>query len=423
MTATINSSALGTATWQFALTTNQHAEFIRLDKNVTGGGTIDQQSVDALGNSTSAISGPYVFNLFGADTAFKPLGLAGKFSADGSGNIPEATLPNTILDVNDNGTVTASNTTLQGTYQFDSVSPGTGRGILTLTSTPTGQRQYAFYAVDAPAGSGGSNIVTSLYLVEIDGKAFVAGEMVSAPAGTAPLTAGNYVFTNGGNAGAGAYAAGGIFTSDGVSNITGGVFDSNIAGTYNHGPAINSCPYGVDGVTGRIDLKLCLSGTTPEFAFYQTSQATALMLELDSSAVSAGVAYQQCVPGAVACPANLVLTGASGAIGLDGQGIFHNAPASYQPMTEGQIGLSGVSLSAGNLDVNTFTAVFSPDPINVTGSSIGIPATNGRGTATVAASTPPATYNLIYYLIDDNTALLFDQDANRIAIGTIGRQF
>jgi hypothetical protein len=147
------------------------------------------------------------------------------------------------------------------------------------------------------------------------------------------------------------------------------------------------------------------------------------MLELDSSAIATGTAYQQCVVGAAACPATVSLSGLSFAIGLDGRGIFHNSPGSYQPDTVGQFLGTGTTITSGNLDINDFNAIFSPDPIAPATSSIAAPASNGRGTAVVAASTPAATYNLAYYLIDDNRALLLDQDSNRVATGIVALQF
>ena len=51
------------------------------------------------------------------------------------------------------------------------------------------------------------------------------------------------------------------------------------------------------------------------------------------------------------------------------------------------------------------------------------PATTGRGTAVLEGENPDITYNVVYYLIDDNTALLFDSDTARVAIGSIERQF
>jgi hypothetical protein len=423
----------GPQTWRFVVTTNQHARITLFDSSTTGGGTIDQQSLDSLSNSTSVITGSYVFDLLGADAEFSPLGMAGKFSADGSGGIAAT---NTILDVNDNGIssglVTTADRSLHGSYQFDPAFPGTGRGTLMLTSTTTGvtQRVYAFYAVE-----GQSNLVTHLHLIAIDRLAFVAGEMFGAPAGSTALTAGNFVFAGGGDAMApvmggspvlAAFATGGVFTSNGTSGISAGVFDANVGGTNNAGPAINSCSsYTTDATTGRIDLKLftgagaCPVGPnagTNEFAVYQTSQGTALMLELDSNALSTATAYQQCVPPAAACAESIALVSGSFAVGLTGQGVFHNSASSSQPDASGQLTLTGT----GKLDINFVGSTSPADPITA---AIAAPAANGRGTAVVTGTSPTATFNLIYYLIDDNTALLFDQDETPIAVGTIERQF
>ena len=143
------------------------------------------------------------------------------------------------------------------------------------------------------------------------------------------------------------------------------------------GPTINSCSsYTTDATTGRIDLKM-FTGTgacpalpnssTNEFAVYQTSQGTALMLEIDSNALSTGTAYQQCVPPAAACSTAVSLPGGSFAIGLTGQGIFHNDASLYQPDASGQVTLSTTAITGGNLDINIFSAVSLADPITASG--------------------------------------------------------
>jgi hypothetical protein len=434
-TATLNTER-GTNTLRFVLTTNQHAQLVRFDSNADGGGTIDQQSLDALTGLPSVVSGSYVFAVLGADASFQPLGMAGAFTSNGLGGIPST---DAILDVNDNGIsgsgVTVSDTTLNGSYGFDATFPGTGRGTLLLTSATTGSaaREYAFYAVGTALNSSGASFVTQLRLVEIDGTASVAGNVFSASTSAAGLASGNYVFASGGNSSAGAYASGGVFVSNGTGTITSGIFDSNRAGTYNNGPAIISCGYAVDATTGRIDLRLFTgSGTCPtgpsssvsEFAVYPTSQGSDLMLELDSAAVSAGVAHEQCSAESAGCASTTPsLVAGSFALGLTGQGIFHNSTGSYQPDLSGQVTLSGTSVSSGNLDINNFSAVFTADPIASTGSSVTAPASTGRGTAVLALSNPTATYNLIYYLIDDDTALLFGQSGSPVAIGNLARQF
>jgi hypothetical protein len=411
-TAVINTDH-GSETWQFVLISNQHALMIRFDTSTTGNGTIDQQNLDDLTNtnSDSVISGPYVFAAAGGNSQFNPFGIAGRFSADGAGNIPQTA---TIVDENNNGMV-ASDTTLSGSYSFDTLNAGTGRGTLTLSSTNIGQIQFAFYIIDG----------THLHIVEIDQAGYLAGDVYSGLAGssfgTSILSAANYVFTAGGNSSAGAYAEGGVFTPDANGNITGGVLDSNNAGTATANTTLGACSYTVDAATGRIDLQLCPSGANKlEFAVYPTAANTAVMLELDSTAVASGTAYPQ-------QPSPAALSGNFG-LAFSGQGVFHNAPGSYQSNAEGQATLSGTGVSAGNLDINNFASSPQPSvPIatasSTTPSSIVAPASNGRGTATIVTTDPPASYSLAYYVIDANTALLVGQDETRVLTGIFALQF
>jgi len=429
------STSRGTNTWRFVLSTNQHAQLTRFDTNVTGGGSIDQQSLSGTTNLPSVISGRYAFAVLGTDAKpnYNPLGMAGEFSADGAGNIPNT---DAILDVNDNGIspagqVTRGDTTLNGSYAFDGAFSGTGRGTLTLESTTTGTRTFAFYTV----GTNSSNTVTQLHLVEIDGVTFTAGDLFLA-ATTPGLANATYVLTAGGNSAAGPYGAGGVFLSDGVGTTSNGVLDINSGGSYNSGPSLGSCSFTVDAATGRIDLGLFVgtgtcasissSGVT-EFSAYPTALGSVVLLELDSSAVSTGLAYQQCGPESAGCAATSpALSGISIAVGLNGQGLFHSPPAtaaSYQADLVGQIKLSSTVASGGNLDINNFTATFASDPIGTSGTSINAPGANGRGMATLAPTNPAATYSLIYYLIEDNAGLLFSSGQTPVAIGIITRQF
>lgn len=407
----------GTETWQFVLASNQHALMIRFNNNVTGSGTIDQQNVNDLANSNSAISGSYALTVAGTDATHKPLGIGGTLSADGSGDIPQASI---VLDINDNGAVTTGNTdtsATEDTYAFDPMFPSTGRGMLTITSNTTATRHYAFYSL----GNG-----THLHLVETDSNAFVAGDAYSAVT-TNSFSSSNYVFTVGGNSTAGAYAAGGVFLPGGKS----GVIDSNSAGTVQLNKAIFSCPT-TNPMTGRVDLLVYAgsgacpagAGSIAEFAVYHTSapKGLSLILELDSTAVSTGAAYLQTTTAA--------LSAGNFALNLAGQGLFYKSSASYQQNVEGAFTLSGF---IGNLDINIFgDEPFEGDPISSTASSIAAPnATTGRGTASPAsnapfildATNPDATYNLVYYTLDANTALLFDQDKGFQLTGILARQF
>lgn len=427
--ASLNTGGQAGSTLQFALMSNQHALVIRFDQNTVASGTIDQQDLNALTNSNSVISGPYVLGVAGEDLSEKTMGVAAKFSASGTGLISAA---NTIFDVNDGGAVTTpttvptSSVSLSGTYGFDAAFPGTGRGTMTLTltthtttnnSNANEQLQFALYVVDS----------THLRLVEIDHNALLAGDLFAAAAGNSfsagSLAYANYSFTSSGSSSVGAFAAGGVFKSDGSGNITGGTFDSNSAGTPGTNTTIASCAYAVDTTTGRIDLRLftgtgaCPGGTNAsvaEFAAYQTAQGAAVMLEIDANTISSGVAFLQ-----AAAPA--ALTG-SFAVSIAGQGTSQNVAGAIPQDAVGQLTLAGTSVSKGTLDINNFNAVFGSDPVS-TASTIAAPDANGRGTATLNATNPVASFSLIYYVVDANRALLLDQDKTRVGTGMIARQF
>jgi hypothetical protein len=155
---------------------------------------------------------------------------------------------------------------------------------------------------------------------------------------------------------------------------------------------------------------------------YQTARGSALMVEIDANAISTGVAFQQ-----LTIPAGL---SGNFALSVSGQGFFHSAPASYQPDTTGQVTLSGTGLGVGigggggNLDISAFNSTFPSDIISPTTSTLAAPGpTTGRGSMLLNGTSPNVTYNLVYYPISGNAALLFDQDKTRIAIGLLALQF
>jgi len=270
---------------------------------------------------------------------------------------------------------------------------------------------------------------TQLHLVEIDANNYLGGDAYAAPTGSsfnaASLPSGNYPFTAGGTSPTGAYAVGGVFVSSG-SGGTSGVLDSNDAGTVTSDTTLGTCTYTVDPTSGRIDLRLstasgtCAAGpstTTQEFAMYQSAQGSAVMLELDATAIATGSAFVQ----------SAIPTGLTGSFsfGLAGQGIFHDEPAKYQQNLSGQLTLNGLASVSGTIDVNNFNAVFPGDLIFVTDTKITTApdATSGRGTAVIQGMNPNVTFNVTFYTISADSALLFDSDTTRVLIGTINLQF
>jgi hypothetical protein len=424
-----------TEDWKFALTTGLHAELTLAEPNATGGGTIDQQSVSALTTSSAALSQPYVFRALGMNgrnatapsTPFTPRAMAGEFTANGAGGVVAG--DGTLIDLDDNGTPTKQDTSLTATYAFDANNPGTGRGTITFTSTATGAtpRQFAFYAVSTALDSSNNPYVTELHLVEIDGIDSMAGDMFSAPAssalGNGDLSAANYAFTYGGSSAGDAYAAGGVLTSDGNGNVTGGVLDINNAVATTLNTTISSCTSSVDATKRRIDMVCTAGSSTPEFAVYQTSLGSAVMLELDPAAVATGTAYAQCSASSAGCASGTPSFSAakSLALGLIGQGAFYSNPAAYQQDIDGQISQGASGVTPGTIDIANYPSPFANDPVSAV--SLGTPSSLGRGTTVVTATNPAATYNLIYYLIDDKTALVFDQDKTFVLRGMFAQQY
>lgn len=421
-------------TWQFVLTSFQHGYLTRFDVKTTGSGTMDQQNLNGLTTSPAALAGPYVFAVSGGDKAFFPQAMAGKFVANGAGTISGG---NAILDVNDSvnpgGKVTTGDRSLAGTYAMDPTFPGSGRGTITLTSATTGPVQYAFYIVNTTA----SEQSTQMHIVEIDGNNYLGGDAYGGLTGAsftpATLATGNYAFTVGGNSTTGAYSAGGVFASSGAGATSSGVLDSNNAGTVTADTTLGACTYTVDSGTGRIDLKLNLSSgtcsggassTTQEFAAYQTAQGSAVMLELDATALATGAAYEQTAIPTIASTDHFSFR-------LAGQGVFHNVPASYQQNLSGEVSWgTGCTASSGTscggtIDISSFSAVNPGDPVNAATTIVSTTpdGTTGRGEVVIAGMNPNVTYNATIYLIDANNALLFDSDTGRILIGNVGLQY
>jgi hypothetical protein len=416
--AVITTARQTSLTWQFALTTDQHALMILFNQNATGSGTIEQQNLNDLTASDSIFTSscnsaqcPYVFHAAGIDSAFSPLVLAGYFNVNGTGGIPQ---PGTALDVNDNGAVATTFSDLQGSYAFDTAYDGSGRGTITLTSAAT-NHQYAYYVIDS----------TRVKLVEIDSNGYLAGDMFSAPTGNAftvaELPAANYAFVSSGSSATGGYAAGGIFTSDGGGNISAGVIDTNNAGTVTANTSLTSCAYSVDSGTGRIDLKLCAAGGTNEFAAYPTAAGSAVIVEIDASAISSGIVRPQSIlPTAPPVQAPMVGTFA---MVFGGEGVSESPNGAPPQDMVGAAAFGATVASTGHLDINNFNAVYTADTVNATASTVTVPSTLGRGTAVVAGTDPAVSYSFVYYIVDNNTALVLDQDTVRVGTGAIARQF
>ena len=410
------------STLDFVLTGNQavlagqpvqKALLIRFDKTATGSGTINQQiasDVDVplpLGSYTFGVSEPGAFN--------QAFFAAGKFVSSGLIGTTGSLSPG-VWDVNDAGNVSTDDTTLAGTFSPDSSNPGTGRGTLQLSTTRSFEKQgtflFAFYVIDD----------THLKMIEIDGGTFSAGDIFSAPNNNggfsaASLAKAQYAFTTSGASKSSPYSQGGVFSSNGTGDIAVGEMDVNGgAGSIFLDSAITQTTYTVDPALGRIQFSLAASQNgknigTWDYAGYQTSSGALEMVETDSVNVSTnativgGIAYKQ-----------------NSANSLQGgyASNFNAMKNGFEEDVAGQLVVTNTSVSTGTMNSNILQSGVNPG-VPITEALVVTPDSGGRGTATIY--TRSETFPLVYYVIDQNTALVFESDAVRSLTGTFARQF
>jgi len=380
--ATLNSPA-GNTTIDFVLVAAGHALVTRFDGNATGSGTVDQQTTSAFSNA--ALAGTFAFNVSGIDGASLPIGVAGNFTSDASGNITSG-----LDDSNDSGAVVLSDP-LTGSIP---VTAG-GRGSATL-NTSHGSLVFAFYVVDA----------NHLKIVEVDTTLAMGGEAFrqNGPFSPASLS-GPFAFSIAGTDlfARGPFAAAGALTSDGGGNITSGTEDLNDSGTVRTGLAISSSTYTM-AATGRGTLSLVTSSGTFNFAIYPTTSGV-LTLETDSSFVTTGVALTQQT-------AAFTSSSFSGIYGIN----FTGSTGSNELDSIAQFTADGSSKVSGIIDLNNTGTITFGQPLSGTFSV----APNGR--TTLMLQTPLGTQNMVVYLANGTRALFIELDNNLVAAGDIRHQ-
>jgi len=392
-TASFNTST-ATISFLFTIISPQHALLVRFDTTATGSGTLDLQNKVDL--SVNNIAGFYSFGISGINSVGTSEAIAGNLQADGNGNFP---INKGVQDVNNGGTVTQADVSLHG--QILTFDGSSGRGQLEFTSTTKNTLAFVFYMVDH----------THLKLVETDTFPVLAGDMFAAPSSVTLLSLnGNNAFTVGGSVSRGAYAAGGIFTSNGNGMITGGTLDLNANGSV-HSATVASAnsTYTVNPLTShRLLVNISDGNTTFIFGVYPNSDGSAVMIELDTSvAVASGVAFQQT---SAAPPVGNYAFNLSAAVG------------SGEEDVNGAIATTGNTTVTGYLDANSSGSLFSN--LLLSGSTIVSPGPLGRGTLNLQSAAPSsATFPLAYYVVDDQTVLVIEIDGQRVATGVVPRQF
>ena len=129
--------------------------------------------------NTASLSGSYAFLIDGTSSS-GPIAAAGRFTADGGGNIT-----NIVVDENNNGGITLlPNGTLTGTYTVDANQ--LGGGTLTWTDSKSGTSSFIFYLISP----------TQAVFQETDSKIVSDGSFSAQTTSTisAAALAGDYVF-------------------------------------------------------------------------------------------------------------------------------------------------------------------------------------------------------------------------------------
>jgi len=385
-------------TWKIAMASDQHGLLIRFDgvsstNAGAGSGSIDRQDTTAF--NTGALSGNYVINVSGADSASNPIFEAGALTASAASITGDGT-PNVVLDVNDDGAVQSS-TTLSGNYMIQS----TGRGTLALTSATTlATQNFAVYVVNA-------NLMN---LVEVDSGAAPAVLGSVNRAAASPALNGSYAFTMGGVDNVNApFALGGVLTG----GLTGGTIDNNDNGSFGS-LSVTGCTCAVTGARGQASLQLSNGGTIG-LAGYPAADGSVALIGIDGTFAAGGVAFQQA--------ASVDQSSATGSFALNWNGAFFD-PLTGAPEEEdisGQLAADSTGAVSGNLDLSVFGVITNPNAATTGTVSV---SSNGRGILNAqAGGVTPASFSHNIYVVDNNTTLVLDTDGTRVLLGVMKRQY
>jgi hypothetical protein len=259
-------------TWSFAFYLLNSSTFVfsSVETGVGLLGVAVQQDANAS-FSNSSLSGDSVFISSGyvsVNTKITSVTAAGRFTADGSGNLASG-----VVDNNGSGNLPAN-----GTYSISS----NGSGTLTITAG----------GVDNPAAI---YMITAgqFYYVSLNAAVVSTGQFMPQATGTYDATTfgGSFAVTLRGSYVLPADDLAGQMTSDRAGNLT-GTADVNAAGTL--GPDTAFTGTYTMSANGRGELAANLGSVTTHFAIYLTSGRLAFLVPIDSGAPGTlGLAYRQ----------------------------------------------------------------------------------------------------------------------------------
>ncbi|MBA0087792.1 MAG: hypothetical protein HRJ53_22630, partial [Acidobacteria bacterium Pan2503] len=255
---------------------------------------------------------------------------AGSVNVDGNGNIlggMEDIVSTTYRDQQD--PILATSVDPVSAYSVDA----TGHGTMTIHTQNAETLSFSFVLTSA----------SHAVIIETGGNPGSGTlDLQSGNFATSPIS-GGYSFTVEGvdaSPTAGKIAFGGIFSSDGQGNITGGTLDSNISGMVTSQAFTGSISKAPD-VNGRGQFTVVVPAPalTRSFTFYMVSSKVLRMFEDDNEGLTGGSAYAQ---------------GAATAI-LSGKFVFEHSgwSSTGRAVAAGQLTADGVStISGGVSDAN-----------------------------------------------------------------------
>jgi hypothetical protein len=398
----------GVLTFSLAMLSGTEGFITQFDTSATSSGRLDLQTPHS---AATPLSGGYAFVNSGVDTSIAALGYGGVFNVDGPGTISGT---GTVLDENDNGSVTTA-ATLNGPGTVASPDP-LGKTVINLSPAFPNNPSITLigFIVDD----------THVKLIEKDRTfGFTGGIAFAQGTQTGNFTSfeGPIVYSTEGYSTVSSdtfqptvYA--GTFAADGSGNINGytdenqfgNIISDTISGKY------------VVQSTGRVTTSQVFygqNGQGPTWLFYLTGSTSmpALILQIDSSPFieTAGKMYTQSGSGGVSAftgPYGLSLTVFPGTGGEDDG--------------TGQVTANGTNSFSGNTDINIYP--FTPTPAVATTGTYGSACSSGAPSTlclggTISAS-PVFSADPIDFYIGDSTRVLFIDMGNNPAVGVFQQQ-
>jgi hypothetical protein len=385
-TATLNPTGSNTFTLDFLLVNNQHAFVVRFDTVATGSGSMDQQTSSAF--NLASVAGNLAFNVSGVDGARNPEATVGVFTVNSGGTITAG-----LQDTADNGVIVNNSGTGDPVVSgsMSSIASGNGRGTLTITSSATATRNFAFYVISA----------TQIRLIESDSNTVLSGDAFSQ---TSTSITGNFAFTASGANGVLPFAVGGILVTNGSGSLTGGsVEDANAGGTINTGVGLTGSFSTVSNGRGT----LSMNGASINYAVYPSTGGLQI-IRTDAGLTTSGAAFQQTGPfstGAISGRFAGALTGVDLNFGIE-----------FDALT--QFTADGNGRITGAMDLNNTGTVTTG--LALTG-TYSLDSTGRSSAAAGALNTAARSQAVVYYAISNSRVLFIEIDSS-VAVGAFSQQ-